>query len=77
MTSFKKLKKYQEIGFIKGPVRAWIDINEAIRFSKQTGRVIILRLKFPDSVERLKGHREKAVVYYNNYDVTKILGYNR
>lgn len=77
VASFKKLKRYQEIGFIKGPVRAWVDVNDAVKFSVQTGRVVILRLSFPDSVERLEGHKGKAVIYYGNYDVGKILGYNR
>lgn len=80
VTSFKKLKKYQEIGFIKSPVRAWTNINDAIRFSIQTGRAIILRLNFPDNtkkVQTLEGHKGMAVIYNDNFDVGKILGYNR
>ena len=45
-SSFKKLKRYQEIGFIKDPVRALIDVDDATKFSIQTGRHVILRLTF-------------------------------
>ena len=45
------------------PVRAWKKIESAERFSKQTGRQIILRLKFPDDerTKHLEGHRGEAV----------------
>ena len=49
------------------PVRAWKDIKDAERFSIQTGRQIILRLKFPDNAPELDGHRKKAVIYNNFY----------
>jgi len=45
VTSMKKLLKYKSEGVIKPPVRAWVDVYEAIRFSVNTGRPIILRLK--------------------------------
>ncbi len=68
--SIKKFKKYLQCGVIKAPVRAWIDIKEAERFSKQTGRQIILRLKFPDSkVRLLPGHKGKAVYINEDYHV--------
>lgn len=60
--SAKKLKKYQETGYIKPPVRAWDNIQQAERMSISTGRKIILRLKFPDNSERLEGHFNEARV---------------
>lgn len=65
--SKKKLLKYLASGFIKAPVRAWITIDEAERFSKQTGRRIILRLKFPADAEVWTGHRCMARIIYDNY----------
>lgn len=60
--SLKKLNKYLVNGKIYPPVRAWIDVKEAERFSKQTGRQIILRLKFPNKfINQLEGHKGKAV----------------
>jgi hypothetical protein len=32
VTSMKKLLKYKSEGVIKPPVRAWVDVYEAIRF---------------------------------------------
>jgi hypothetical protein len=62
VTTFKKLNKYVKNGYIKAPVRAWKTINEAERFSKQTKRRIIIRLKFPENAETLEGHKGNAVV---------------
>jgi hypothetical protein len=69
-----KLDRYRERGYIKKPVRAWIDIKEAERFSKQTGRPIILRLKFPENAKTLEGHKGMARYVEENYDIRKILG---
>jgi len=69
----KKLKKYEQCGHIKAPVRAWADIYEAIRFSCSTGRPIILRLNFPNNAEVLPGHGGNARVLYNDYKLTGIL----
>lgn len=65
VTSLKKLRKYLSTGYIKPPVRAWIDIESAERFSKQTGRRIILRLTM-DNTQPLNGHSERAI-YTNTY----------
>ena len=69
VTTRKKLEKYLRNGGIKSPVRAWKSIISAERFSKQTGRHIILRLKFPDNAETLKEHRGEAVVIYAMYSL--------
>lgn len=69
-----KLDKYRRYGKIKGPVRGWITLEAAERFSCQTGRPIILRLKFPDNAEVLEGHNGEARIIYDDYDITKILG---
>ena len=58
-------------GTIKAPVRAWENIQQAERFSIQTGRQIILRLKFPDSADKLEGHFDQARVLYNDYELNK------
>ena len=65
--SKNKLLKYLSYGAIKAPVRAWITIDEAERFSKQTGRKIILRLKFPADAEVWTGHRGMARIIHNDY----------
>lgn len=62
VTTWKKLNRYMSYGRILPPVRAWKNIIEAERFSKQTGRRIILRLKVPDDTETLEGHKGMAVV---------------
>lgn len=61
VTTIKKLHRYIAHGYIKAPVRAWRRIESAERFSKQTGRRLIIRLKFPGSAKRLFGHRDEAV----------------
>ena len=66
VTSRKKLLKYIEQRGIESPIRAWKDIKDAERFSKQTGRQIILRLKFPSNALALEGHQNKAV-YLNEF----------
>mgnify|MGYP001274359683 CR=1 FL=1 len=67
VTSIKKLNKYIDAGVIKAPVRCWDNIASAERFSKQTGRPIILRMKLPPNLDRLEGHRGEA--YIINEDV--------
>ena len=71
----KKLKRSLEKGYLTPPVRAWKKISSAERFSKQTGRCIILRLRFPDKeVKTLKGHRVEAVYLDRIYPLTNIFG---
>jgi hypothetical protein len=69
--SYKKLQKYIQNGYIKPPVRAWTNIVEAERFSKQTGRKIILRLKFTN-YKKLDGHRGMAVYIDKPYKIDNI-----
>jgi hypothetical protein len=69
-----KLSHYIQAGYIKPPVRAWVDVNEAARFSKQTGRPIILRLKFPSDAKVLEGHKGLARYIKDRYPVDKIFG---
>lgn len=69
VTSKKKFLRCLERGGIKPPVRAWVDIKDAEMFSIQTGRTIILRLKFPDNTQILEGHMGKAVFYDKIYDL--------
>jgi len=72
----KKLKKCLLKGYLTPPVRAWKEISSAERFSKQTGRHIILRLKFPDddNVKPLTGHRNEAVYIMGPYSLKGIFG---
>ena len=73
VTTLKKLKRYLKLGFIKPPVRAWLDIEDAERFSKQTGRLIILRLKFPKhKIKKLEGHKGRAVYIDELYQLKNI-----
>lgn len=51
--SLKKLNKYLDTGYIKPPVRAWENIEQAERMSISTGRRIVLRLKFPNNAKKL------------------------
>jgi len=57
-------------GFLPAPVNAWETIGEAERFSKQTGRALILRLKFPEDAPKLSGHKNKARVLSNYYPLS-------
>lgn len=66
VTTAKKLKRYKDSGGILPPVRAWEHFSAAERFSKQTGRKVILRL------ERLPGHRGEAFVLNEKYRLTSI-----
>lgn len=67
VTSPKKYQKYLQSGCIKAPVRAWENVEQAERFSKQTGRTIILRLKFPSNAEKYEGHFNQARIIYEDY----------
>lgn len=67
VTTLKKLNKYLTTGYIKPPVRAWENIEQAERMSKSTGRKIILRLKFPDNAPKYEGHFNQARVLYEPY----------
>jgi hypothetical protein len=69
-----KLSRYAKCGHIKPPVRAWDNIGAAERFSKQTGKPIIPRLKFPDDAPTLEGHRGQARFIETAYDVSGMLG---
>ena len=72
--SIRKVLKYLHEGRRRAPVRAWIDIKEAERFSKQTGRQIILRLKFDEKeAKKLGGHKGKAVYIEIDYPIKKWL----
>lgn len=62
----KKLQKYINSGRILAPVRAWENLRQAERFSKSTGRKVILRLKFPDDAPRLFGHFNEARVLHKD-----------
>lgn len=70
VTTRKKLERYYRSGGILPPVRAWKTVEEAVRFSKQTGRKVILRLKFPDHAEQLPGHKGMALVLHEKYKLT-------
>ena len=72
VTTLKKLNKYLKTGYIKPPVRAWESIEQAERMSKQTGRKIILRLKFPDNAQKLEGHYNQARVIFVPYALKNI-----
>ena len=72
VTSLKKLSKYIENGEIRPPVRAWETIEQAERMSISTGRLIILRLRFPDNAEKLEGHFNQARVLYEPYILDNI-----
>jgi len=70
---FKKLNKYiQSNGYIYAPVRAWENIQQAERFSKNTGRKIILRLNFPSNSDKLEGHFDQARVLMHDYKLDSI-----
>ena len=72
VTTLKKLNKYLKTGYIKPPVRAWENIEQAERMSKSTGRKIILRLKFPDNADKCEGHFNQARILYEPYILNSI-----
>lgn len=59
VTTLKKLKKYEQTGFITPPVRGWNKIEDAVNFSWQTGRHVILRILLPNK-HKLLGHKGNA-----------------
>lgn len=59
VTTLKKLKRYEQNGYIKPPVRGWNNIEDAVNFSWQTGRHVILRILLPNK-KRLFGHKGNA-----------------
>jgi len=68
-----KLRKYlQSGGYIHPPVRVWETIQQAERFSKNTGRKLILRLKFPRNSDKLPGHFGQARVLQQKYKLDSI-----
>lgn len=69
VTTWKKLNRYMDNGGIRPPVRAWKTIEEAERFSKQTGRMVLLRLKVPSDAETLEGHKGNAVVLHGFHEL--------
>ncbi len=62
VTTLKKLSRYEQTGVILPPVRAWRTVESAERFSKQTGRRVILRLTDGWGWSPLDGHQGEAVV---------------
>lgn len=72
VTTAKKLLRYKDSGGILPPVRAWESLEAAERFSKQTGRKVILRLKFPHTAAKLEGHRGQAYVLHEKYRLTSV-----
>lgn len=66
-----KFDRYIQAGKISKPVRAWKDILSAEKFSCQTGRPIILRLKFPENAKQLGGHQGNAVFIDNDFKLPK------
>ena len=70
VVSITKFLRCIKQGFLPAPVRAWETIEEAERFSKQTGRAMILRLKFPNDAPKLEGHKNKARVIYQHYPLS-------
>lgn len=65
--SLAKFEKYQQAGAILAPVRAWENERQAARFSRSTGRPIILRLKFPDDAPKYEGHFNEARQIWRDY----------
>ena len=75
--SITKFMRCIKQGFLPSPVRSWETIEEAERFSKQTGRAMILRLKIPENTPKLEGHKNKARIMYQNYPTSQIFnGFN-
>jgi len=71
--TLNKLRKYAKSGgHINPPVRAWENIEQAERFSKSTGRKIILRLKFPNNAAKLQGHYNQARVLQQKYKLDSL-----
>jgi len=70
--SYKKLSKYKELGYIKPPVRAWENLEQANRMSISTGRGVILRLRFPENAAKLEGHFNQARVMNTKISVTNL-----
>lgn len=61
VTTLKLINKYLASGQINNPVRAWKSLDGALRFSKQTGRPIIIRLN-GSHFRPLGGHQDQAMI---------------
>lgn len=61
VTTIKKFSKYLQHRCILPPVRAWLSLEEAERFSLQTCRSLILPLNIND-FRPLEGHKNKAII---------------
>lgn len=72
VTTAKKLKHYKDVGYIKSPIRAWLNIKHAVEFASKTGRSIIILLRFPKECKELEGHKGNARVIYKDYDARVI-----
>lgn len=48
VTTPKKVKRYEQSGGILPPVRFWTTIYSALKWSKKTGRSVILTFEQPD-----------------------------
>ena len=69
-----ELNKYRETGYIKSPVRAWESCEDAAKYSAQTGRRLIIRLKLPeDSVIEYRNNGN-AIISDKNYYDEELLG---
>ena len=71
VTTIKKLEQYKQTGVIKPPVRAWKTPEEALRFSQQTGRAVIVRLRF-FNYRQYEGHRNQALETFDEIPYTMI-----
>jgi hypothetical protein len=72
VTTYKKLKLYHNSGFIIPPVRSWKNIEDAVNFSKQTGRGIIIRLKSDSSFKRDTNYNKEVYTSNTPYSVSNI-----
>jgi hypothetical protein len=72
VTTLNKLNKYKKSGKINAPVRAWENIEQALRMSRSCGRKVILRLKFPHYAPKLEGHFNQARVLNQDLPFSKL-----
>jgi hypothetical protein len=71
VTTYKKLDKYKRRGYIKPPVRAWMSLFQAMRFSETCGRRVILRLIDNGGFE-LNSEIHESVISHEPYSVENI-----
>jgi len=68
-TTPKKAKRYQQVGFIKSPVRGFTTLQAAMFWSMKTGRKIIYEIEAGNPHKLPDHHNQFGDAYWNEGNV--------